>query len=448
MFDFKSLLVLIFLGVIFINRGYSQTLSYSYKDPCTGLTKRIEVPKDGITVTYYGKINTFEQQDFYNGEFENWSQSVFQTFGQSNPCASVVGIPTAINITQTTALNFVNQINSITALSDMASSIGGMTDVLSGTTNSTEVSSESNDSKKSDDKSNKSGNSENSDNKSENNDNTNDNENNSDNSNQSSSNENSNSTESSSVESEGESSVLGGSVNSVSGSSSSSSGSAGEKKSNSNSSSNNRPIIVVSSDLAGFNFRKSDVSFGGKFNGGYSSMRWDGLRSGGISFDYTTSLRGPNITGFYAWMKNKRIDLISATVTVGFDNKKTAYATLAYGEMWSIKKKLKVVYLLTESSGVVHGEHFFGFAAIVGGMYDFNITKRIQIKVLALYVYAPFVSYYNDIMLKSPHVILPIVGTNVGITKRFKFNINSGGAYAINQNALNYTVTIGTRLIL
>ena len=69
-------------------------------------------------------------------------------------------------------------------------------------------------------------------------------------------------------------------------------------------------------------------------------------------------------------------------------------------------------------------------------------------KVMGLYVYAPYVVYYTDILLKSPHVILPVVGTNIGITKKFKININVGGAYAINEDVLNYTVMMGSRLAL
>jgi hypothetical protein len=50
--------------------------------------------------------------------------------------------------------------------------------------------------------------------------------------------------------------------------------------------------------------------------------------------------------------------------------------------------------------------------------------------------------------MKSPYVMLPSAGFNIGITKRFKFNINVGGAWIIKENALNYTSTIGTRFIL
>ena len=81
-------------------------------------------------------------------------------------------------------------------------------------------------------------------------------------------------------------------------------------------------------------------------------------------------------------------------------------------------------------------------------MYDWKVSKRIDVKLTALYIYAPYVSYYNDIVLNSPHVILPLVGTNVGITKKFKLNVNFGGTYALNQNVMNYTVMFGTRMAL
>jgi hypothetical protein len=81
-------------------------------------------------------------------------------------------------------------------------------------------------------------------------------------------------------------------------------------------------------------------------------------------------------------------------------------------------------------------------------MYDWKVSKRIDVKLLGLYVYAPYVKYYNDVLLKSPNVVLPIIGTNIGITKRFKINVNMGGAYAININTLNYTIMMGTRLLL
>ena len=211
-----------------------------------------------------------------------------------------------------------------------------------------------------------------------------------------------------------------------------------------------KPTIVAGSDLAGFNFKDGNVEFGGKINGNYTSVRYDQRRSHGIIFDYTTAIKGPNVTAFYAWMKPRRINLISNTFTAGFEGKGSIYNTVALGQMRDIgkSKRLKVVYMASSSFGKVYHEPFIGTALIAGGMYDWRVSKKFDVKLMALAVYAPYVSYYNDILLKSPYVVLPSIGTNLKITKNFRFNINWGGAWAINQNVLNYTVTIGTRLVL
>ena len=179
-------------------------------------------------------------------------------------------------------------------------------------------------------------------------------------------------------------------------------------------------------------------------------MSWDGRRSYGVLLDYTSVIKGPNITGFYANLAKKRIDLVSLTGTISFYGRGSQYASLAVGQMWNLNKtkSLKAIYLATASFGNVYGERFLGTAFITGGMYDWKVSKRIDIKMMNLFIYAPYVSYYNDILLKSPYVIMPIVGTNIGITKKFKFNINFGGAYAINENIMNFTLMFGTRFAL
>ena len=544
----STILFILTFGIV----GYGQTFSYSYTDPCTGVLKSIQVPTNGITVNYYGEIQTFQPADFYSGAFETWTQDVYANYGGDNPCATIVGLSSSVNIAQNTAINFIGIVNSLSALSDMAS-VAGSTNILSGV-GSVQNSSGSGDNKKDKNNSgsqqsnnngsttsnsggqtsqgvagnNTQGSSQtsagsqnqgtNNGNSSNNNGGNNAGSNNSTGGNSTNSGTSQSSGQTSNTtggqtsntaggqttgqtsnpaggsstqegtgsgsqtstqggtsgtssnntngsggtseggngngsstpttekpaESEGKTNIVGGSVASVQNSSGNGGNGAPSNKNG------NRPTILASSDFVGFNFKNSDVTAGGKVTGGYTSMRWDGARSWGINADYTTAIKGPNITGFYAFIKKKRIDLISGTVTLGFDRKSSLYGTLALGQMWNLGKKgkFKAVYMLTGSYGNVYGEEFIGTAAIAGTMYDFKVSKRIEVKLLGLYVYAPYVSYYNDILLKSPHVVLPIVGTNVSLSKRFKLNINCGGAWALNENALNYTIMLGTRMLL
>lgn len=511
-----KLLILVSFILVAISSANAQSFTYSYTDPCTGITKNITVPSSGVTVSYYGQVNTFSPNDFYTGAFENWTNNIYASFGGINPCASVVGMPTATNVAQSTAINFIGQVNSLSAIADLSSSLSavGGTNMLGGVAGSASNSSGGGGS---DSKNNSKNNNSNTNNSNGNNSSSGTTSSNGSNSGGSSSNggnqgnesqgnssgssETSQGTNSSggsgggstgeggsggsgssgsgttsggsgtsgsgsstnsgtgtgssttetSSEGGGKTNVLGGSVSSVGGSSGSGGSNGGSSKGAAATAKNgNRPSILASSDFVGFNFKNSDVEFGGKVTGGYTAMRWDGKRASGITADYTSALKGPNLTGFYARISPKRIDLISSTVTVGFDKQMSAYGTLALGQMWNLgqKKKAKAVYMLTGSWGKVYGTPFVGTAIITGGMYDLKIGKRVDIKLMGLYVYAPYVSYYNDILLKSPHVVLPVIGTNIGVTKKFKININGGGAWAIGESTLNYTVMMGTRLLL
>ena len=211
-----------------------------------------------------------------------------------------------------------------------------------------------------------------------------------------------------------------------------------------------KPQIILSSDFAGFNFKNGDVEFGGKGSAGYTNVRWDGTKSHGLIMDYTSQINGPNLTAFRANITKRRVDLYSLTGTVGFQGRGSAYASVAVGQLWSFPKVkgLKVIYMAASSVGQVYKEKFIGTALIAGGMYDWRVSKRFDVKLVNLFIYAPYISYHDDLILKSPYVIVPLVGTNVAITKKFKFNVNFGGAYSIGQNVMNFTLMFGTRFAL
>jgi hypothetical protein len=243
--------------------------------------------------------------------------------------------------------------------------------------------------------------------------------------------------------------AIGGTTNAVK-SAPSGGSSNGDKKSSGGSTDKNgaKPSILASSDLVGFSFKNGDVTSGAKINAGYTSVRYDGLRSHGFMVDYTSSIKGPNITGYYAWIKPKAVTLLANTLTVGFAGAGSIYNTVAFGQMRNLRWKIKAVYMMTGSAGQIYKEPYYGTALIAGFNRDNKFGKRIQVKTMALFVYAPFVRYYNDVVLKSPYVVLPIIGANFSVTKTFKLNLNFGGAYSIGDNVLNYTIMMGTRLAL
>ena len=412
---------------------YSQTYSYQYTDPCTQLTKTISVPINGSTrVSYYGNSADFTYNDFVSGAFQTWSDNLFNQFKNNSPCGAAIGTPTVMNIGQGQVLNTVGIINSI---SNIAETVGSATSSMSANLASSimpssssmgegpSVSTESGSDLGGDIGGNLGGGG-------------------------STSGSAPSGGSSSEEASGGSTNISAGGTNSVKGSGNSSGG--GGKANKPGSKEGGKPAIVASSDFVGFSFKDSEKPLGVKGTGGYTSMRWDGTCSSGILFDYTSAQAGPNVTGFYAWINPSNITIASGTVTFSLEGGGSSYSTVAFGQMKTFKKvkKLKLVYMGTLSMGKVFKEGFIGTAIIVGGMYDLKVHKRLDVKFTNLVVYSPYVSYYNDVLMKSPFVVLPSVGINLGITKRFKLNINVGGAWQVGQSALNNTITLGTRLLL
>ena len=386
--------------------GYSQSFNYAYYDPCDGNLKTVAVPvgQNTIAVTYFNQVKSFNVNDFSNGVFDTWVNSTYNTYKTVSPCNGV-GFTNITQQSQGTSVTLTGIINTISTLSFPSPNTpdpnepAPTPDVTGGSgEDGTSISTPNGDN--------------------------------------------------SEGGGGGGSDVMSGTSKSVT---ASSGGSGGGKSSSNNTKSNNqkqnalKPTVVGSSDLVAFS--SADKSKGGKISGGYTSTRWDGLRTHGLLFDYSTQINGPNITGFYGWIGKRKTTLLSNTLSVGFEGKGSLYSSVAFGQLRNLNQ-MKIIYMVSGSFGHVYQQKLIGTSLIVGGMYDFKIAKVIGVKLTSLFVYSPYMQYYNDVLLKSPLVLLPSIGTNVSITKNFKINLNLGGAYQVKTGALNYSFIVGSRIAL
>jgi hypothetical protein len=381
----------------------AQTISYTFRDPCTGVYNSVTVPTSSgsVLVSYYGMSRVFNQIDFANGSFDSWLNETFQS--SNSPCAGSVGLGNVLSQTQSTIITSMNILNSISAAigssttpkvnsSNVAGGGNNNSGGSGGSTGSTESESSGGETQTGSD--------------------------------------------------EGSTDVGSGSLNVTSGVST-----ATNSSSDGGDGSYNPPVIVASGDIVGF--KSVDGGYDYKINSSYTSVRWDGMRSSGGLLDYTSSIMGPNITLFTAFIAPKQVTLISNTITIGFEGKNSFYNTISVGQIRSFKKfQLKVVYLGAFSYGRMYQETLVGTALMAGGMWDKKINKRFDLKLSNIFVYAPFVRYYDDLVLSSPYVMLPTVGLNIGLSSKFKLNLNVGGSYAITEKIMNYTIQTGTRIIL
>jgi hypothetical protein len=399
--------------------GYSQSFNYAYYDPCDGNLKSVAVPvgQNTIAVTYFNQVKSFDVNDFSNGVFNTWVNNTYNTYKTISPCNGV-GFTNITQQNQGISVTLVGIINTISTLSFPDPNTPDPNeptptpDVTGG-----------------DGEDNISINTPNKDN---------------------SGSEGGGGGSKGGVGSEDRGSEEEGGSDVMSGTSKSVTSVSGSSKSNNTKSNNQKqnalkPTIVGSSDLVVFN--NSDNSRGGKISGGYTLTRWDGLRTHGLLFDYSTQINGPNITGFYGWIGKRKTTLLSNTLSIGFEGKGSLYSSIAFGQLRNLNH-IKIIYMVSSSYGHVYQQRLIGTSLIVGGMYDFKIAKIIGIKLTNLLIYSPYMQYYNDVLLKSPLVLLPSIGTNVSITKNFKINLNLGGAYQIKTGALNYSLIVGSRIAL
>lgn len=409
-----------------------------------------------VTINYFNQYRTFTQADFGNGVFDNWITNTYTQYKNTSPCTGV-GVSTVVSQTQSIANTLTGIINTVSNLSfpspnspdaqepaetpeiDLGDDVDGGTTpeatTSTGNSGSTGSGTDGSGSTGGSGGTGSTGGSGGS----------------GGTGGGSGGSGGGNGSDPGSTDGEssggGGSNVVGGTTGSIK--SSSGGGSGNSKSSGANNQKQNalKPTVVGSSDLVAFNSAGDNANKGGKISGGYTATRWDGLKTHGFLCDYSTQMKGPNITTFMGWIKPKVTTLLSTTGSIGFEGKGSLYGSVAFGQVRNFKK-VKVVYMLSGSYGHVYEQKLIGTSVIAGGMYDFKIGKAIGVKLTSLLVYSPYMQYYNDLLLKSPLVVLPSIGTNIGLTKTFKINVNFGGAYQVNSGALNYSLIIGSRIAL
>jgi len=150
-----SILILLVSSVCF-----GQGFSYSYVDPCSKKTKTIYISgNQNVTVNYLGYINTFNRNDFQNGAFEGWIQSV-QIQAAGKPCDEMK-TQTQKSQNMFIAQNLISTLTSVTAASTMtiaSTSSNALSNSVGNASNETSESPKSNKKDKNDKNNNTTGN--------------------------------------------------------------------------------------------------------------------------------------------------------------------------------------------------------------------------------------------------------------------------------------------------
>lgn len=79
-----------FLYILFLSvASYSQTVTQTYYDKCTGETKVYVIPIQGSTVVvYYNKSTVVTYNDVQSGAFQKWLEETYLWWSSYNPCSA------------------------------------------------------------------------------------------------------------------------------------------------------------------------------------------------------------------------------------------------------------------------------------------------------------------------------------------------------------------------
>ena len=451
--------------------------TYTYKDPCTLVSKSIYVPAGGgVMVSYFNNQSTFTSNDFSSGAFDNWIAQVSQQ-NTNSPCESVTAaiVNSITNITVANTLTVVTNVISVTNVAQSIATIGGsmgssMTATAGGVTNSSQSEGGStNQNSKDDQKSNSNTSTGTNSGTTGTSPTGNQNQGGQTNPNPSggtpsqpssgtpqqggeTTNPNQpTSTGSPTSESSVEGSSGGGSnlanslSNSVDGGSAdggSTSGGGGGKKSNS--AAKSVGSLIASGDIVAI--ANTDQTQNFRFVGSITHANTRGTRIKGVLFNFTSGVNNLNVTFYKSWInKSKKLNTVGAqSIMMDFD--KNFFSTTTVLESYKVSNKLTGMFGVNFTAGKMGERALLNMSAVGGAHSSFKLSDRVSTSVLVLGVYSPFTQFYEGKWWDAGIIVVPFNSWDLKITKTFKFNVSFTGVYEAGKEFLNYQILTGGKL--
>jgi hypothetical protein len=453
--------------------------TYTYKDPCTLVSKSIYVPAGGgVMVNYFDNQSTFSANDFSSGVFDNWIAQVSQQ-NSNSPCESVTTaiVNSITNITVANTLTVVTNVISVTNVAQSIATIGGsmgssMTATAGGVTNSSQseggsTNQNSKDEKKSDSNTNSGTNTGTAGTSPTGNQNqgsqTNPNpsggtptgsstgtpQQGGDTTNPNQPASTGSPTSESSVEgSSGSSNNLANSLsNSVDGGSadggSSGGGTSGGGK-KSNNAAKSVGSLIASGDIVAI--ANTDQTQNFRFVGSITHANTRGTRIKGVLFNFTSGVNNLNVTFYKSWInKSKKLNTVGAqSIMMDFD--KNFFSTTTVLESYKVNNKLTGMFGVNFTAGKMGERSLLNLSAVGGAHSSFKLSDRVSTSVLVLGVYSPFTQFYEGKWWDAGIIVVPFNSWDLKITKTFKFNVSFTGVYEAGKEFLNYQILTGGKL--
>jgi len=431
--------------------GFSQTWNYTFTDPCT-LNQQTVTNTIGqsIALNYFGNVQSFTENDFTNGVFDDWINSVTQ-INSSSPCESITQV--IVNTANSTVVA-----TTLTVVTNIMSVMGGS---MLPPAESINNSSNGNDSEEEADEKNTKTNGSNTDKKRSTNSTQTD-----------QGNQKAKGNQSSTKTSRGSNSkTTGGSSNTDK------SAEAGEQKTESpiednegastqavanslanaidggdneqsNESGKNSGSLIASGDIVVISNQDNSNGEQFRFVGSITHSNTDNSRIKGALFTYTSVTNDASVTLYKSWINPKKtFNLVLANTTLtnfktDVSNTTTVLESFRFGK----QKKYTGMAGINYTYGKLGERNLQNLSSVAGIHRNFKVSPRISTSFLMLGVYSPFTQFYEGKWFSAGLLVVPFSSWDIKITKTFKYNISFTGVWQTSGSALNYQILTGGKI--
>jgi hypothetical protein len=447
--DGKKILLLVF--ILFTTVIKSQTFTYNYTDPCTGILQSVTLSQTSGTVVmfYAGQYQSFTAAQLQAGGYENWISQINAQFPVgSNPCAGN-GSSNANTSNAAIGNNVATSVSGIISItSGMAGSMGGGS-INTGSTGSGGSSGDNGSGGSSSGGSTGTsggstggtggsgggqsegggsgipGSSQ---------------------ENTETGNTTGGNTESTSPT---ESGAAGSQENTTtaSGGESESSGSSGGNKPKSKQEKLGRGSLIGAGDFViirnGNDIRAKNDNL--RFNASVTHVNTKQNFIKGWNLNYTTGENILNST-FYGSYKFKGFMGVGSNSTMTNFKSDWFNTTTLLGA-----QKLGSITLMGGSNftlGKIGKSDFQNWSIVGGAFSNFKGGKSLSANVMALSIYSPYLFYYEGQWYKSGLLFVPLGNIDFKLTEKFKWSISFSGAYQWQAEILNFQLSTGAKMLL
>jgi hypothetical protein len=203
--------------------------------------------------------------------------------------------------------------------------------------------------------------------------------------------------------------------------------------------------ILLTGDIVAISSASGEEAQQFRVNMSLTKSNTDNTFVRGALLNFTSSINNSNITFFAGYRRKNLTSIIANSSMLNFE--KDFFNTTSIMESYKYKNitgTLGVNY----TTGNLGSARFQSLSALGGLIGTFKVTKKINNTTMLVFVYSPYVYYYEGLWYESGWLAVPFTAFDYRISSKFKLNLSFSGVQQVKDATLNYQVLLGAKALL